>query len=239
MLSSAAAWGGPDEAGEHVRIFERCITSTARAAELHRTDMRHMARSREAAYIAVPLQFRSALTRLSKVAHLPQGVVVALIGVNSTKSAFVLSSGAIYVSNALWNGDVKLDDAEAAAVVAHELAHLEFSHVKDRLCHAVASAGDERLLLSAATGATHQAIWGGGPHLALPMMQRNHLRELQADTRAKQMLREIGMDPGAVARMLVKVAGNGGGGFSEFHPATETRLENLARKDAAIEGGAR
>lgn len=234
LLAGALLWqavSGVAAAGEHHRHHdaaqERCIASPQRSQELEAGARVQGERARQARSAEVPPQFHAALQRVRKVARLPKGVQLELVGIDAGHSASVLASGTIIVSNRLWRGELALDADEMAAVVAHELAHLELSHVKERLCAAVAVAGDDGIPLAAATGAARRVIHAGDDRLAVRMIQGNHQRELDADRRAADLLRLAGIAPDAVGRMLLKLARRDGGEPSGTHPALETRLENL------------
>ncbi|MGV3572554.1 MAG: M48 family metalloprotease [Ramlibacter sp.] len=226
MLCQAAAAAASEREAGHATLHDRCFSSSQRSHELDAARLPLADRSRNAR-VPVPPRFDDALARLKPLAQLPKGVKVELVGSHSVRSASVLSSGTIFVSSRLWRDEGALDRDEAAAVIAHELAHLELSHVKDKLCEAVALSGDATVPLKAATRAAHRAIQGGDDQLAVRMMQGNHQRELQADRRAAELLRLAGIPPEAVGRMLLKLARDDGGGYSGTHPALETRLENL------------
>ncbi|MDB5749821.1 MAG: hypothetical protein JWP65_242 [Ramlibacter sp.] len=230
QMAVAMAWGR-DSA--HAAMHERCFSSSERSQELGLFDRLQADRARHAQPVPVPPRFHDALARLKKVARIPNGARVELVGTHSGSSASVLSSGVIFLSSRLWRDELSLDREEAAAVIAHELAHLELSHVKDRLCEAVAAAGNEQIPLAAATRAARQAVWSGDDQLAVRMMQANHLRELQADRRAAELLRLAGLPGEAVGRMLLKLARSDGGGYSGSHPALESRLENLGQAVSA------
>lgn len=174
----------------------------------------------------VPLHFHAALARLAVVLDLPPGVRPQLVGVQSNRSAFVRADGTISLSSRLWT-DHALDADEAAAVVAHELAHLELAHL-GQACGAVASLGRQEV--AATAGGTREilrAVRAGDHALATRLMRANHLRELDADRRAAELLGLAGLPPTAVGSMLVKLARGDGGSYSGSHPALDTRLENL------------
>ncbi|QJW85318.1 hypothetical protein HK414_23865 [Ramlibacter terrae] len=73
--------------------------------------------------VPVPPQFHDALARVMRVARLPAGVRVELVGSHRVHSASVHASGTIRLSSRLWREGHALDAEEAAAVIAHEVAH--------------------------------------------------------------------------------------------------------------------
>jgi predicted Zn-dependent protease len=229
LLQGAAALAS--EAEDQIEAFRRCMASPARALELMAADRAQVERARISRAVAVPPLFDKALPRLAKVARLPRGTRLELVAVPRGLGATAFSSGTIVVSALLWEGGLGLDDDEAAAILAHELAHVELSHGRIRLCEAVAAAGDETIPITQAIQRAQQAILAAGEHRkALNMMRHNHGRELEADERGAEMLRLAGYRPSAVATMLTKLARLTGANYTWSHPATETRLEQLAMK---------
>jgi len=225
QATAATAFDGGRAPGSG--LHQRCVASPQRAMELEAGARLQRDRTLQARTAEVPAHLHEAFRRLLKVARLPAGVRPELLGVHSPRSAFVLASGTVVVSSRLWTGEGALQGDEAAAAIAHELAHLELGHQKDRLCEALAATGDEGIALAGATGAAHRAVRAGDDALAVRLMRGNHLRELEADRRGAELLRLAGIAPDAMGRMLLKMARADGRGHSGSHPALETRLENL------------
>lgn len=229
MLQGAVAIAS--EAEDQLEIFRRCMASPARTQELQESDRAEIERARAARAVTVPPLFDSALPRLAKVARLPGGARLELVAVRSGVGATAFSSGTILVSSLLWDGGLALDDDEAAAILAHEVAHVELSHGRIRLCEAVAAGGDETVPTRQAVRKAQQAILESGEYRkALDMMQHNHGRELEADERGAGMLKQAGFRSSAVATMLTKLARLTGPNYTWSHPATDTRIEELTMK---------
>lgn len=223
----AVAWASIAE--DQLEAYNRCLASSERTRELASSDRQFIERAKGATPVPVPAQYQEALVRLKKVARIPSGVEVELIGVQSNGTASVLNSGTIFLGTRLWRGQMSLDRDEAAAVIAHEIAHLELQHIRSRFCEAVAASGDDSVPLLQANQAVQQSVMAtGNTKKALQIMQSNHAREMSADVRAAEMLKLAGIPPVAVKRMLLKLAGSGRSEASWSHPSLEARVEHLA-----------
>lgn len=226
-LVFVTAASGADVRHDHAGSAERCLSSAGRSQELQANDAAQLKAMHAAPQLAVPNKVQDTLARLLSVAQLPAGGTVKVRAVKSAGTAWVSGSGVIFLSTSLWTGERPLEPDEMAAVLAHELAHLEEGDTKHRLCDAVAASRVDDVPFSVATSVVKQVIWGGDQELAILMMRRNHLRELRADRRGAEMLTAIGLGAEAMSRMLVKVTPPGEGDYSASHPAIEVRLENL------------
>lgn len=220
----AASMAAADDGSATGTALERCLASADRTHELHAGEHR-AALARKVQAVPVPPRVHRLLAQVRAHARLPKGMQVALVGTAGGRSASAFASGTIFLGSRLWQGDSALDDAQLAAVLAHELAHLEAGDVKHRLCEAVAHAGAEHVALADATQVVHRKIWSGRSDLAVQMMQRNHLRELRADRRGTELLARAGFPARAMADMLLKVSPHADDSGS--HPGIEARLENL------------
>lgn len=224
FLCGTAGWASTAE--DELEAYNRCVASMDRSRELAANDRQFMERARNAPHVPVPPQFGEALKLVSKVAKIPPGAKLELVGVQSNGTASILSSGTIFVSTRLWRGNLSMERDEAAAVIAHEIAHLELSHIRSRFCEAVAASGDEAIPLLQADQVVQQLVMATGDRQkALKMMQANHMREMNADLRATELLKLAGIPPDAVKRMLLKLAGSGRLEATWSHPALEARVE--------------
>jgi Zn-dependent protease with chaperone function len=175
----------------------------------------------------VPLQVHATLVRLLQVARLPARTPVRLVAVDGPGRAAISDAGTVLLSRQLWSGEHPLDRDEMAAVLAHELAHLEEAGTKPGACEAVVAPRDDELAPAAPAAANCRTVPSADQQLAIAVMRRNHLRELRADRRGAEMLAGIGVPPQAMTRMLLKLTAPGNGDYSGSHPAIEARLENL------------
>jgi Zn-dependent protease with chaperone function len=216
---------------DELAAYKRCLASRERTRELAADDFRFIERAKSATPVPVPPQFALAFARLRRFARVPDGVGLELIGVHSNETATILASGKIFISSRLWSGNLALDWDEAAAVIAHEIAHVELSHIRSSFCAAVAASGDETVPLLQANQAVQQAvITSGDTRKAVRIMHRNHEREMDADQRATELLKLAGISAAAYERMLLKVGGPERSDASWSHPDVELRLDALSER---------
>ncbi len=162
-------------------------------------------------------------------------------------NAFAAPDGLIFVTK----GMVALtsDEGELAAVLAHEIAHVQN---KDAI-KAIKSARMNAALAALGGDAAGQAVSGipGTELLSLfsdsvndivvTLMNDGYSRgqEYSADAGAKSILSMAGYDPKnleAVLRSMEKRVGEGSAGFGSTHPSAAKRLESLQASGAAPEG---
>ncbi|MEJ5988706.1 M48 family metalloprotease [Ramlibacter sp. PS3R-8] len=212
---------------EHADRLEQCNASMARPRAVDAPAQAELKRMAAAPAVPVPEAVQQVFRRLSAAARLTNVSRKArLVAVDSETPASVNSSGTVFLSSRLWTGELPLNGDEIAAVIAHELAHLEEADPHHQLCEAVAAIRDVGLSSSQIFARARQAM-AGDPQLAIWMIRRNHLRELHADRRGADLLAAVGINPGAMARMLIKITPAGQGDYSGSHPAIEARIENL------------
>jgi predicted Zn-dependent protease len=163
-------------------------------------------------------------------------------------NAFATPGGHIFLTRGL----VDCADSEdsLAAVIAHELAHIQ-------LRHAAALINDQRLVNDLSQSADRAASRTGNRDLqertALfdenirAMVNTLFLngfardQEFEADLAAVRLLRNAGYDPAglaAILRILQSVQPLRPGGFNATHPSPAARLANLAKVPLAAEGRA-
>lgn len=157
-------------------------------------------------------------------------------------NAFALPGGFLYVTRGLLA--LANDEAEVAAVLSHEMAHVTANHGIERQKREEAEliAGEVVAEIVSNDLAGKQAIARGKLRLAA----FSRTQELQADVIGVRMLGEAGYDPYAAARFLESMAGYGrynavdagqGAGldFLSSHPSAPQRVE-LARRHARAFG---
>lgn len=140
-------------------------------------------------------------------------------------NAFALPGGRVFVSRGML--EQLQNEAQVAAVLAHEIGHVTAAHVNERISQATAL--DLALQLggslteSELTSAVGQ-LFGQGYLLKFGRDQ-----ELEADTLGLRYMTEAGYDPHAMLGVInVLLEERGGAGQIEFlstHPNPETRLE--------------
>ena len=161
---------------------------------------------------------------------------------SGTVNAFALPGGYLYVTRGLIA--LANDGAEIAAVLAHEMAHVDASHGVERIeatrANDLAAKVAAQVVRNGATKALAKA--SSGRKLA-SFSQR---QELEADHLGIQRAGRAGFDAGGARRFLVQMrrwsdhrgqaAGAGRADMLSTHPSTPERLD-LARAHAERVGG--
>jgi predicted Zn-dependent protease len=167
------------------------------------------------------------LARLAKSSDNPGQVFDIVLLNSSTPNAFALAGGQIYLTRGLLA--LINDTAEAAAVLAHEMAHVIARHAgerdelqrRNRLFGRVSSE-----VLNDNTGAAGAA---SGQTTSLARFSR--LQELEADRIGVRLLAAGGYDPYAASRMLTALARLGGQqsgpSILSSHPSNPERVERI------------
>lgn len=143
-------------------------------------------------------------------------------------NAMALPGGIVLITQGLLSlrtdGSMSVD--ELAAVLAHEMGHIELGHSRRREVQATLSSWATRL------GPTPGGLVGRVVMTAgLSALQKRASRdaEKEADAWAVAMLRAAGYDPGALATFLRRIASwSRPGGLWSTHPSPAERIEALA-----------
>ncbi len=160
-------------------------------------------------------------------------------------NAFALPGGYIYVSR----GVLALagSEAELAAVLAHEVAHITGRHSAERYSHGVlTSLGATVLSIALDNGAASQAL-NMGSNLYMSSYSRG--QEQESDSLGLRYMSRGGYDSAAMSSFLAsmqrqsmlesRIAGKKKGGASYFstHPATSERVVQTRREAEAYSPG--
>lgn len=125
---------------------------------------------------------------------------------------------------------LKLTDAELAAVLGHEIAHALREHSRERISRQMATGAVVGI------GAAILGVGQGGADLAGMVADvtfnrpNSRLHESEADAIGTELAARAGYDPhGAVSvwEKMLKAAGNGPPQFLSTHPSPENRLKEL------------
>jgi predicted Zn-dependent protease len=185
-------------------------------------------------------QLREMVRRIGAVSDLPDlPYEVALIHTNVV-NAMAAPGGKIMVYEGLWdpqNGLVQ-DDDELAAVLAHEIAHVNCRHSTEAMTRALPG----NMLAAASVIATQKtkyeqlgqtmAAAGMFIHNGLWMTHYSRNDEIEADRVGMMYMAKAGYDPRAAARIWERAAARRNGadsvvGIFSTHPADNVRLQNL------------
>lgn len=145
-------------------------------------------------------------------------------------NAFALPGGFIYITEGLLR---RLDnEAQLAAVLGHEVAHVAHRHSVQQLQRAQLVQG----------GTALASIFGASPEIAnvtqlvagLALMKYSRDQEKEADLSGLKYLAREGYEPTAMLRVMQTLAEASGGEappeFLSSHPAPENREEYLSRQ---------
>lgn len=142
------------------------------------------------------------------------------------RNAFGLPNGRIFLTRGML--ELLPDDAELAAVVAHELAHVNHRHSLAQL-----ERYHQTLWRRVAVAGTVGLVPVAGRKLAYQLTDRgfDHQQELEADRTGAAYLRQAGYDPRAMVRMFRRWAADPAlrraGGFLATHPGETARIQHL------------
>lgn len=125
---------------------------------------------------------------------------------------------------------LQLTDAELAAVLGHEIAHVLREHSRERISRQVATNA------AVGIGAAILGVGEGGANLAGMVadvtfnLPNSRTHESEADAIGAELAARAGYDPhGAVSvwRKMLSAGGNGPPQFLSTHPSPENRLKQL------------
>jgi predicted Zn-dependent protease len=148
-------------------------------------------------------------------------------------NAFALPGGKIGIYQGMLQ--TTQNDAELAAVVAHEIGHLQAAHAEERVNTEVATQGAVQLVSAALqvgnlgyANAVAAALGAGAQYGVLLPYSRN--QELEADRIGLELMAEAGYDPREALAFWQKMQQRGGQeppAFLSTHPGAGDRIEQL------------
>lgn len=162
-------------------------------------------------------------------------------------NAFATPGGHVFITRGLIRC-CKTEDA-LAAVVAHEIGHIQLRHgmkaiEKARMTEALTILAQEgaKSFGSQEVAQLTNAFGGVISDITNTMINNGYSRayEYQADGIAVTILRRAGYDPGALVEMLEVMAGRikpGGSDFAKTHPSPEKRIAELKESGKYVAGG--
>jgi len=153
-------------------------------------------------------------------------------------NAFALPGGPLYI----YTGLLKLmdDESELAAVMGHEIGHVDGRHAVRQMQPVVGISAIEALAFGDNSPAAQQAL-NMALGIALTGYGRNH--ELEADRFGLIYMQKAGYDPSGTVRMFQKLAGTEQGERSFFeklsasHPDTKERIAKLQAEIQKLPAG--
>jgi predicted Zn-dependent protease len=162
-------------------------------------------------------------------------------------NAFALPGGYIYVSRGLLA--LANNEAELAAVLAHEAGHITARHSAERYSRGVVTSLGANILAAAIDKSGVTQALGLGSDLYMKSYSRE--QENEADTLGIRYLKLAGYDPGAMTSFLAnlqnssaldeRISGTGSSspvdGYFSTHPATQDRVSKTAGEAQAAGAG--
>ena len=209
-------------------IFDPCIRSRTRTVQVEAIDRRNISDLlRKFGSAPVPATARQDLDRLVQASAILKGTKASLLAYSSKQlNAHEADHGVMVISSAAWSKEADMAPDEVAAMLAHEVAHLEVKDSKRMACEALAYVSNAELSLPSAIRETAREAFSGASDLSVTLAALSQAREYAADVRGAQLLAAAGFDPRAMARMLRKLAPPGV--FSSAsHPAVKARIDNV------------
>lgn len=154
-------------------------------------------------------------------------------------NAFALPGGKIGFYTGIL--DIMENDAQIAAVMGHEVAHVNYNHSGERYSQQVGSsvaisAAQAAIGTGSQTGQLAMAALGVGAQVGVLLpFSRKH--ELEADKFGLRYMHRAGYDPNEAIRFWQKMSSQKSGSPPEFlstHPADATRIAQLEREIALL-----
>lgn len=216
-----------------------CHDDARRAAEQRELDEAQIAEMlREHPALPTPPRLRAMLNELVAASPgLRERAPVTLLALDDRElNAFAADHGVVILTTALWDPRHGLSEDELAAVIAHELAHVEVRDALAEACEMQLRVGDANTDIAQVRA--RLATLNPASALGRDVSELLQEQELLADARGIALLRRTGRDPHAMARVLAKLHAPQLPGMAlpgvPTHPALRERLER-ARSQADAE----
>ncbi len=156
-------------------------------------------------------------------------------------NAFALPGGKIGIYTGIL--DIMENDDQIAAVMGHEVAHVNFNHSGERYSQTAAAqtalgAGSAVVGGSQVGSAAMQALGLGAQVGVLLPFSRKH--ELEADKFGVRYMARAGYDPSEAVKFWEKMSASKNGAPPEFlstHPSDATRIARLKQEIALLKSG--
>lgn len=193
--------------------------------------------TRDAGAAALVRRIGEELVRESVAARSPYRFSFHVLADPRTVNAFALPGGPVFITEGLLR-HLK-GEAEVAAVLGHEIAHVVARHSSERLAKQQLTQG----LVSAVVLGTGDYSAGQIGQMVGGMINMKYGRddEIESDRLGLRIMAEAGYDPRAMVRVMEVLAKASGGSrqpeFFSTHPAPEDRAARIREEIAKLQAG--
>lgn len=203
-----------------------CHDDVRRAAEQRALDEAQIeAMRRDQGTVPVPPRLQALLEQLVAVSpRLNNAPPVQLLALDDRElNAFAADHGVVILTSALWDPKHGLSDDELAAVIAHELAHVEARDGLAEACEMQLRLGDAHMGIDQVRA--RLGTLNPGSALGQDAAELLHEQELLADARGIALLRHAGRDP--LAKLHAPTSPGAAFTVGHTHPALQERLARV------------
>ncbi|MDZ4103499.1 MAG: M48 family metalloprotease [Hydrogenophaga sp.] len=216
-----------------------CVNESARAHELRVLDEIQITELMERFdVVAAPQRLHHMLANLVAASpRLRDGPAVHLLAYEDTDlNAYAADHGMVILTSAMWSEKEELSDDELAAVMAHELAHIEGHDSLVEACANLQRLGQPGMRFEDARDRMALEMFNPRSTLARAAQQQLHAQEHAADVRAIELLRAVGRSPQAMVSVLAKIHGTTPSALNLLMGTTHPELRaRLAQAQAAVD----
>ncbi|HEU4621193.1 MAG TPA: M48 family metalloprotease [Burkholderiaceae bacterium] len=212
-----------------------CVTSPIRAQQVAASDSAMVATLQAAlGEVAVPESVKLIFARLTAANSAEPARDYKLLGYRGPAfTAHAAAPGVVLVSDRLWT-EAGRSESDIAAVLAHELAHLQLAHSHIAGCRALKFVDSEEWDIGAAVQAVLK-VAKKEPSVAQAWNTMQQRFEFEADALGLTFLRRAGYDPRALPRLLRRLSERSDSAerdaqtTASTHPALQRRIEAAER----------
>lgn len=216
-----------------------CVNEPARAHELRVLDEIQITELMERFdVVAAPARLHHMLASLvAASAPLQKGPSVHLLAYEDKDlNAYAADHGMVILTSAMWSAKEDLSDDELAAVMAHELAHIEGHDSLVEACTNLQRLGQPALRFEDARDRMALEMFNPRSPVAREAQQQLHAQEHAADLRAIELLHRVGRNPQAMVSVLAKIHGTTPSALNLLMGTTHPELRaRLAKAQAAVD----
>lgn len=223
---------------------DTCVNEPERAHELRVLDEIQITELMERFdVVAAPKRLHHMLVSLVAASpQLRQGPAVHLLAYEDKDlNAYAADHGMVILTSAMWSQKEDLSDDELAAVMAHELAHIEGHDSLVEACTNLQRLGQPTMRFEDARDRMALEMFNPRSTLARQAQQQLHAQEHAADQRAIELLRAVGRNPQAMVSVLAKIHGTTPSALNLLmgttHPELRARLEKAQAAVDAVGAG--